>query len=78
MPWTRAARAELAANLDLAAVNDSAAAASGRAVAADPAAEPAGREQAAACARTLSGRAADLRAQATAIRDGADPAELGH
>ncbi|MFJ6384674.1 hypothetical protein ACIQI7_32290 [Kitasatospora sp. NPDC092039] len=78
MRWTSAARTNLAANLDQAAAADEAAAASGRAVAADPTATPTARQQAATASGFLADQARYLRADAAAVRDGADPVELGY
>ncbi|MGW7445007.1 hypothetical protein [Kitasatospora sp. NPDC054795] len=78
MRWTPAARATLAANLEQAADNDAAAADSGRAVAADPTAAPAARRQAVTAAGFLDDQARHLRADAAAVRGGADPVELGY
>ncbi|MFJ4672808.1 hypothetical protein [Kitasatospora purpeofusca] len=70
--------AALADDLDLAAVNAEAGAAASRTVAADPTAPPAARSRAKAAAALLADEAAGLRADAVAIRDGADPASLGY
>ncbi|MGW3179671.1 hypothetical protein ACWDD9_10440 [Kitasatospora sp. NPDC001119] len=78
MRWTRAAAQTLAASLDRGAADKLHGAASGDTVAADPATDDLTRRQASAAARILRGQARDMRADAAAIRDGANPAELGY
>ncbi|MFF8775095.1 hypothetical protein [Kitasatospora sp. NPDC015120] len=68
----------LAGDLEFAAVNADAGAAASRTVAADPAAPRAARSAARAAAVLLADEAAGLRADATAIREGAEPASLGY
>ncbi|MGX4737159.1 hypothetical protein [Kitasatospora griseola] len=78
MSWTRTAAMKLAESLDQWAAEQLEGAASGDAVVADPATDPWNRSIARAAAHVLRGQARDMHAGAAAIRDGADPAELGY
>ncbi|MFG2904024.1 hypothetical protein ACGF13_02985 [Kitasatospora sp. NPDC048286] len=68
----------LAAALDRGAADKTKAARSGDAVAADPTNDDLTRRQASAAARILRGQAHDMRADAAAIRNGANPTDLGY
>ncbi|MFF4380314.1 hypothetical protein [Kitasatospora sp. NPDC001547] len=74
----RADATDLATRLDQAAADKADAARSGRAFAADPANSDLSRRQAAAAVPILLGQARDMRADAAAIRDGANPTALGY
>ncbi|RPE27313.1 hypothetical protein [Kitasatospora cineracea] len=76
--WNRTARTNLANDLDAAATADDLGAADGRQAAADPTNTPYERAFAARSAHTLTTRAVELRAEAAAIRDGANPADAGY
>ncbi|MFI8085857.1 hypothetical protein ACIF6L_34345 [Kitasatospora sp. NPDC086009] len=76
--WNIGARSGLADDLEFAAANAEVGAAASRAAAADAAAPPAVRSAARAAAALLADEAAGLRADAAAIRDGADFAPLGY
>ncbi|MCX4686938.1 hypothetical protein OG401_21960 [Kitasatospora purpeofusca] len=78
MRFTRSQATDLATSLDKAADDKTKAARSGDAHAANTTNSDLSRQQAGAAASILRGQADDMRADAAAIRDGADPTGLGY